>query len=37
MNSLEPDRLLLGRLVPSDLQALYGLYRDPVVRYSMKR
>ncbi len=32
MNILETDRLLLRRLVPSDLDALYALYSDPVVR-----
>ncbi len=29
---LETDRLVLRRLLPGDLPALYALYRDPVVR-----
>lgn len=32
MNILETERLLLRRLVPADLDALYALYRDPDVR-----
>ncbi len=32
MKILETDRLLLRRLVPDDLDALYALYRDPEMR-----
>lgn len=32
MNILETQRLLLRRLEPGDLDALYALYRDPVIR-----
>ncbi len=32
MTILETDRLLLRRLVPSDLDSLYALYRDPEIR-----
>lgn len=32
MNILETDRLVLRRLVPSDLDNLYALYSDPQVR-----
>jgi ribosomal-protein-alanine N-acetyltransferase len=32
MNILETDRLLLRRLVPDDLDALYALYCDPEMR-----
>ncbi len=29
---LETERLLLRRLAPEDLDALYALYRDPEIR-----
>jgi [ribosomal protein S5]-alanine N-acetyltransferase len=32
MNILETERLLMRRLVPSDLDDLYALYRDPDIR-----
>lgn len=32
MKILETDRLILRRLVPADLDALYALYRDPEMR-----
>ena len=32
MNILETERLLLRRMVPEDLDALYALYRDPEMR-----
>jgi len=32
MKILETERLLLRRLVPEDLDALYTLYSDPIVR-----
>lgn len=32
MKILETERLLLRRLIPEDLDALYVLYRDPVMR-----
>lgn len=32
MTVLETDRLLLRRLIPDDLDALYALYRDPEMR-----
>ena len=32
MNMLETERLLMRRLVPSDFDDLYALYRDPEIR-----
>ncbi len=32
MNILETERLLLRRMIPEDLDALYALYRDPEMR-----
>lgn len=32
MKILETERLILRRLVPQDLDALYALYRDPLLR-----
>ena len=32
MKILETERLLLRRLIPNDLDALYDLYRDPEIR-----
>lgn len=32
MMVLETDRLILRRLLPSDLDDLYALYRDPEIR-----
>jgi ribosomal-protein-alanine N-acetyltransferase len=32
MQILETERLVLRRLLPSDLDALYALYRDPEIR-----
>ena len=42
MTILETRRLVLRRLLPSDLDDLYALYRDPEIRrffpvYSMNR
>ena len=32
MKTLETDRLLMRRLVATDLDELYALYRDPEIR-----